>query len=87
VFYSPVLITGSPVVRTLPSNAGAVGSIPGPRAKIPKASQQKHQNIKQKQNCNRVYKDFKNNGLHQEKKFLIKKNRMEHYKMRAGQSL
>ena len=30
---------GSPVVKTLPSNAGGVGSIPGWGAKIPHASQ------------------------------------------------
>ena len=29
---------GGPVVKTLPSNAGGEGSIPGQRAKIPHAS-------------------------------------------------
>ena len=32
---------GGPVVKTLPSNAGRVGSIPGQGAKIPHASLQK----------------------------------------------
>ena len=32
---------GGPVVKTLPSNAGGAGSIPGQEAKIPHASQQK----------------------------------------------
>ena len=36
---------GGPVVKTLPSSAGAAGSIPGQEAKIPHASQRK-----QKQN-------------------------------------
>ena len=39
---------GGPVVKTLPSNAGGVGSIPGLGTKIPHASQPKNQNIKKK---------------------------------------
>ena len=31
----------SPVVKTLPSNAGGLGSIPGQKAKIPHASRPK----------------------------------------------
>ena len=58
---------GSPVVKTLPSNAGDAGSISGQGAKIPHASQPKHQNIKQKQYCNKFNKDFKS-GLCQKKK-------------------
>ena len=54
---------GSPVVKTLPSNAGGVGSIPGWGAKIPHASGPKNQNIKQKQDCNKFNKDFKNGPL------------------------
>ena len=50
---------GGPVVKTSPSNAGG--------AKIPHASQPKKQNIKQKQNCNKFNKDFKN-GPHQKSK-------------------
>ena len=65
---------GSPVVKTLPSNAGGEGSIPGQGAKIPHASWPKNQNIKQKQFCNKFNKDFKN-GLHQKKKNLKKKKR------------
>ena len=36
----------SPVVKTLPSNAGGVGVILGQEAKIPHAWQPKNQNIK-----------------------------------------
>ena len=38
---------GGPVVKTSPSNAGGVGSIPGRGAKIPRASRPKNQNRKQ----------------------------------------
>ena len=60
---------GGPVVKTSPSNAGGASSIPGRGAKIPHATQPKHQNIKkkQKQYCNKFNKDFKN-GPHQKKK-------------------
>ena len=37
------------MVKTLPSNAGGAGSIPGRGAKIPHASRPKNRNIKQKQ--------------------------------------
>ena len=40
---------GGPTVKTLPSNAGGVGLIPGRGAKIPHASRPQNQNIKQKQ--------------------------------------
>ena len=60
------------MVGTLPSNAEAAGSIPGQGAKIPHALWSKNQNIKQKQYCNKVNKDFKN-GLHQ--KIFLKKPR------------
>ena len=36
---------GGPVVKTSPSNAGGVGSIPDQGAKILRASRPKHQNI------------------------------------------
>ena len=52
------------MVKTLPSNAGAAGLIPGQGAKIPRAWGPKNQNIKQKQYCNKFSKDFKN-GPHQ----------------------
>ena len=50
---------GSPVVETLPSNAGGAGLIPGWGAKIPRALQPKDQNIKQKQYCNKFNKGLK----------------------------
>ena len=50
---------GGPVVKTSPSNAGGVGSIPGQGAKIPHALWPKNQNIKQKQYCDKFNKDFK----------------------------
>ena len=50
------------MVRTLSSNTGGVGSIPGWGAKIPQASWSKNQNIKQKQCCNKFNKDFKSGG-------------------------
>ena len=46
-FEDPEDFPGSPVVKTLPSNAGGVGSIPGWRAKILCALGPKNQNIKQ----------------------------------------
>ena len=62
---------GGPVVKTSPSNAGSVGSIPALGAKIPHGSQPQNQNIKkqQKQYGNKFNKDFKN-GPHQKKKNL-----------------
>ena len=47
------LFPGSPVVKTLISNAGSVGSIPGQGAEIPHALGPESRNIKQKQYCNR----------------------------------
>ena len=41
---------GCPVVKTSPSNAGVMDSIPGQGAKIPHASQPKDQNIKNRSN-------------------------------------
>ena len=41
---------GGPVVKTLPSNAGGVGSIPGQGAKIPHVSWSKNQSIKNRSN-------------------------------------
>ena len=43
---------GSPVVRTLPSSEGGVGSIPGQEAEVQSTSRPKNQNVKQKQYCN-----------------------------------
>ena len=50
----------SSVVKILPSNAGAVGSIPGCGAKIPHASWPQNQNINQKPYGNKFNKGFKN---------------------------
>ena len=61
------------MVKTLLSNAGGEGSIPGWGAKIPHASWPKNQNIKQKQYCKKFNKDFKN-GPHPENSFKKKKN-------------
>ena len=44
---------GGPAIKTLPSNAGSVGSILGQGTKIPQALWSKNQNIKQKQYCNK----------------------------------
>ena len=63
---------GSPVVKTLPSSAVGGGSVPGRGAKIPHASRPKHQNINQKQYCNKFNKNFKI-GTHQKKN--LKKNK------------
>ena len=51
---------GSPAVKTLPSNAGGVGSVPGWGAKVPHTFQPRNQNIKLKQCCNKFNKDFTN---------------------------
>ena len=66
---------GSPVVKILPSNAGGAGSIPVWGDKIPCASQPKTQNIKQKQYCNKLNKDFKNGPQLKKKKNLKKKSK------------
>ena len=51
---------GSPVVTTLPSNAGGVSSIPGQGAKVTHILWPKLQSIKQKQYSNKFNEDFKN---------------------------
>ena len=60
---------GGPVVRTSPNNARGAGENPGQGARISQAPGPKNQDIKQKQHCNKVNKDFKN-GPHQKKKIL-----------------
>ena len=62
------------MVKTLPSNLGDAGSIPGLGAKIPHAWWPKNQNLKQKQYCNKFNKDFKN-GPYQKKKTKLKKKK------------
>ena len=66
--------TGGPVVKTLPSNAGGMGSIPGEETKIDPTClvANKTQNIKQKQYGDKFNKDFKN-GPHQKKKNIKKR--------------
>ena len=63
---------GGPMVKTLPSNGGRAGSIPGQGAKIPHTLWPKSQDRKQKQYDNKFHKDFQN-GPHQ--KNLLKKFR------------
>ena len=53
----------------LPSKAEGVGLIPGQGAKIPDALWPKNQNIKQKECCNKLNRDFKNGP----KKKILKK--------------
>ena len=57
------------MVKTLSSNAGGMGSIPGRGVKIPHASS-KNQNIKQKQYRNKFNKDFKKWSTLKEKKIF-----------------
>ena len=65
---------GCPVVKTLPSNAEGAGSIPGWGSKVPhalepkKKKKKKYPNLKQKQYCNELNKDF-TNGLQQKNLF------------------
>ena len=56
------------MVKTLPSSAGDVGSIPSQGVKNPCASRSKNQNVKQKQYCNKFNESFKN-GPHQKNFF------------------
>ena len=63
------------MVGTLPSSAGAVGSIPGRGAKSPHASGPKNQNIEQKQYSNKFNKDFKNKKWSTAKKMFKKKKK------------
>ena len=62
---------GGPGVKTLPSNAGGAGSIPGWGVKIPHDSWPKKQNVKEKQSYNKFNEVFKNSP-HQEKKKILK---------------
>ena len=48
------------MVKTLPSNTGGAGLIPGLGAKIPHALWPENQNIKKQKQCNKFNKDFKN---------------------------
>ena len=51
--------------------------------KIPRASQPKQQNIKQKQYCNKFNKDLKN-GTRKKKKFLKNKKPPQHHYEEGG---
>ena len=64
-------VLGSPVVKTSPSNAGAVGSIPGQETKISHASQPKNNNIKNRINI--VINSIKNFKMVHSKKEVFKK--------------
>ena len=57
---------GGPVVGTLPSSAGGVGSIPGQGARIPHASGSRDHSINWKQSHSKINKHFKN-GPHTQK--------------------
>ena len=61
-----------PVVKTSPSNTGGMGSTPGQSAKILHSSGPKNQNVKLKQYCNELNKDFKKWSL---SKTLLKKDK------------
>ena len=50
---------GGPVVKTSPSNAGHVGSIPGWGIKISHTTWPKNENIKQRQYCQVQYRLLK----------------------------
>ena len=50
--------SGGLVVKTLPSKARGVGSIPGQGAKVSDTSCPESQNRKQKQHCNKFNEDF-----------------------------
>ena len=67
---------GGPVVKTSPSDAGPVVSIPGPEAKIPHAPWPKKTNIKWKQYCNKFNKRL-SKWSHQKKFFFLKKRYTE----------
>ena len=60
------------MVKTLPSNTGGPGLIPGWGAGIPHTSQPENQNIKQKQYCHKFNKIFKT-GVHIKKIKYINK--------------
>ena len=64
-------ILDSPVVKTSPSNAGGVGSIPGQETNIPHASQPKNKNIKNRINI--VINSIKNFKMVHSKKEVFKK--------------
>ena len=66
-------LPGSPVVKTLPSNAGDVGSVSGWGAKTPHAMWPQNQIIKQKQYCNKFNKVKKKKKVIHIKKQILKR--------------
>ena len=68
---------GSPVVKTLPSNAGDVGSIPAWGDKIPHASGAKKP--KQRQCCDKFSKDLKKKRYQEETALLWRWLQWERY--------
>ena len=69
---------GDLVVKMSPPNAGGAGSTPGQGTETPHRSWLKNQNIKQKQYCNSLNKDFWKNDPHQKKtnkQKTLKKNK------------
>ena len=67
---------GGPVVKTLPSNAGDAGSVPGGELRSHVLWSKTKQNIKQKQRYKKFNKNFKN-GPH-EKASLKKGKKLYH---------
>ena len=59
---------GAPVVKTSPSNARGVGSIPNWGAKTPHALQPTNQNMKQKPYCNKLIKTLRMVHIKKKKK-------------------
>ena len=55
------------MVKTLPSKAVGMGSLPGQGAKMPHGQKQKQKNTKHEQYCNKFNKEFKN-GPYQKRK-------------------
>ena len=66
------------MVKTLPSNAGDVGVIPGWGAKISPASRPKQKNMKQKQCCNKFNKGFKHGPYLKKKKKRLERKKAKH---------
>ena len=65
---------GVPVVKTLPSNAGGVGLIPGLGTKIPNALRPKNQNLKQSNIVTNSIKTLRMVHIQKKKKKILKKN-------------
>ena len=66
---------GGPVVKISSSNARSAGSVRGRGAEMPQALGPKNQKIKQKQYCNKFYKDLK--MVHIKNNILKKKEKQK----------